>query len=176
MASCERGHGSPSCPPRRAHTVVAYGDGSFSSSWAGTEPTPTAKFQKRLARKCRLHMVDEFRTSKLCCSCHGEMRGMPAGGSRLYGVRLCQDTACHRAKWNRDVNGAINIQNRFLEMVRGLPRAPPFCRRCRHFGCSKYAQGATGRCVWPRRGAYLLAPWVQQERSGSHRLVQAHGG
>ena len=112
----------------RPDTVVAYGDGSFSSSWAGTEPTPTTKFQKRLARNCRLHMVDEFRTSKLCCSCHGEMRGMPAGGSRLYGVRLCQDTACHRAKWNRDVNGAINIQNRFLEMVRGLPRAPPFCR------------------------------------------------
>ena len=107
---------------------MAYGDGSFSGSWAGTEPTPTTKFQKRLGRRCRLYMVDEFRTSKLCCACHGEMKGMPAAGSRLYGVRLCQNTACHRTKWNRDVNGALNIQGRFLERVRGLERAPPFCR------------------------------------------------
>ena len=109
-------------------TVVAYGDGSFSGSWAGTEPTPTTKFQKRLGRRCRLYMVDEFRTSKLCCACHSEMKGMPAAGSRLYGVRLCQNTACHRTKWNRDVNGALNIQGRFLERVRGLERASPFCR------------------------------------------------
>ena len=118
---CEITEGDPT-------TVVAYGDGSFSGSWAGTEPTPTTKFQKRLGRRCWLHMVDEFRTSKLCCACHEEMRGMPTAGSRLYGVRLCSNTACHRTAWHRDVNGALNIQNRFLERMRGQPRPPAFCR------------------------------------------------
>jgi transposase len=74
--------------------------------------------------------VDEFRTSKLCCACHGKMNGkMMKTGKRSYKVRHCENSACHRTFWNRDVNASINILFRFMREVRGEEEPAAFRRQ-----------------------------------------------
>ena len=51
--------------------------------------------------------------SVLCCTCS---------------IRQCENTACHRALWNRDVNAAINILNGLLRDFNGEDHPQTFCR------------------------------------------------
>ncbi len=48
---------------------------------------------------------------------------------RDFGVRLCNDTECNRAMWNRDVNASANILNLLLAWTRGEDKPAAFRRR-----------------------------------------------
>ncbi|DBA73691.1 TPA: hypothetical protein ACH3X2_009671 [Trebouxia sp. C0005] len=62
----------------RKDTVVAYGDAKFSSSCCkGNPSTPTVSLRRKVGHCCQVYDTDEFRTSKLCCSCKTAMDGMP---------------------------------------------------------------------------------------------------
>ena len=95
----------------------------------GTKPVVQKGLRQKLRGRCMFVDVDEFRTSKLCCACHGEMEGkMLKTGKQSYKVRRCENSACHRTFWNRDVNASINILFKLLRFVQGEDEPAAFCR------------------------------------------------
>ena len=108
--------------------LVAYGNAAMHAV-KGTKPVLQKGLRQRLRGRCMFVDIDEFRTSKLCCACHGEMEGkMLKTGKRSYKVRRCENSACHRTFWNRDVNASINILFRLLRSVRGEEEPAAFRR------------------------------------------------
>lgn len=108
--------------------LVAYGNAAMHAV-KGTKPVLQKGLRQRLRSRCMFVDIDEFRTSKLCCACHGEMDGkMMETGKRSYKVRRCENSACHRTFWNRDVNASINILFRLLRSVRGEEEPAAFRR------------------------------------------------
>ena len=53
--------------------VMAYGDWSRSSQMKHFVPTKGVGLRKLIAKKFTTVLVNEFRTSKLCCGCHKEL-------------------------------------------------------------------------------------------------------
>jgi len=74
-------------------TVVAFGDGMFSSSSRGHAAAPVKGLRSRLRQHCRVVDVDEFRTSKLCSDCHSEVEEWH-GLQRVHSVRICTNQSC----------------------------------------------------------------------------------
>ena len=74
---------------------------------------------------------DEFRSSKLSVCCHTELQSLrdPATGESSWGLRICQNNACPRRVWERNVSAAIDILYLFLEFARGKRRPQAFRRR-----------------------------------------------
>lgn len=109
--------------------LVAYGNAAM-HNMRGTRPVVQKAFRRKLARRCMLVDVDEFRTSKLCCCCSLAMKGKLMEGvkRRSYGVRHCENSACHRTYWNRDVNAAINILRKCLRFLNGEEEPGEFLR------------------------------------------------
>jgi transposase len=103
-------------------TIVALGDGKFAHNSRGHPTTPTKQLRKRLRGKCRLRMVDEWRTSIECSLCR---HSLPKK-TRIWQVKVCPDCLTN---WNRDVNGARNIRAIFLHMNDNDGAKPSrFCR------------------------------------------------
>ena len=110
------------------NVLVAYGNAAMHAV-KGTKPVVQKGLRQKLRGRCMFVDVDEFRTSKLCCACHGEMEGkMLKTGKRSYKVRRCENSACHRTFWNRDVNASINILFKLLRFVQGEDEPAAFCR------------------------------------------------
>lgn len=113
--------------------LVAYGNASL-NNMRGCKPVVQKALHRRLRKRCMLLDVDEFRTSKLCCCCLESMEGKTVycqkeqKTKRLYGVRRCENSACHRTFWDRDVNGAINILMKGLRLLREEEDPQPFSR------------------------------------------------
>ena len=120
------------------HTVLAWGDGDFAHTRRGL-PTAVGGTIERFIKTHypgRLRITPEFRTSCLCAACHhynknlvhgfvkrrngqfARTGGTPAGRlipRKIHGVLQCKH--CH-ARWNRDVNGAVNIGMLYLSIAR----------------------------------------------------------
>ena len=121
---------------RRSNVVVAYGAAKFNPSMRGNAPAPNARIARGLERLVgvKVAYVDEFRTSKLCCTCHNELAPLqstnhaeslpqvpiqPPQAPRQHGYHgtlQCTNYNCraHGKPWNRDVNAAINMASLFL--------------------------------------------------------------
>ena len=67
--------------------------------------------------RVRLHLVDEFCSSKLCCRCDAELfkpKDRRTGGA-IWGMRVCQHCDI---TWNRNTNAAHNILRAHLDPER----------------------------------------------------------
>ncbi len=104
-------------------TIVALGDASFAHNSRGHASTPTKQLRKRLQGRCRLRMIDEYRTSIACSLCDGTLPKR----TRKWQVKVCQDICL--TSWNRDVNAARNIRAIFLEMNSNAGERPWSFRR-----------------------------------------------
>ena len=101
-------------------TIVGVGNWSAQDRGGimrGTPPGPWIRFLRRLRRVCRVVVVDEHRSSKLCCACHATLHAhqyvrVRRGEEKLMDVwdtKRCVNKACKVNVVNRDVNGAANI-------------------------------------------------------------------
>ena len=131
-------------------TVLAWGDGKFPHNMRGHAPGVGKTIERFLKVHYATHMrvTPEHNTSCLCANCHKPNKtmvhgialrrnGQPARVGRvatgaliprtIHGLLQC--TNCH-TRWNRDVNGAINIAHVFFSIAaHPLGRAPlPFRR------------------------------------------------
>jgi hypothetical protein len=130
-------------------TVVAFGDGSFSSSMRGHRSAPIRKLRQRLvtiAKKSanmRVVHMPEHRTSKLCSACHRDVRGWhPLGDPSKHEFNNKQwdeehvraikqiehkSRLCPHCKvcWDRDVNSARNMVQHTLRLLcrKPIPKA-----------------------------------------------------
>jgi len=99
--------------------VIGYGDWSESHHRKYHEPVKGVGFRKLFRRAgYEVVLVDEYRTSHYCCSCKlptsycREEKSPPGSTSKVgwchkvHGLLRCE--TCMK-RWNRDINGAINI-------------------------------------------------------------------
>ena len=100
---------------QKENVVIALGDADMRGNMRGLPPVMSTTWVKHLMRCTMVVMVNEFRTSKLCCGCHKVMHQQ----KNCFRVKRCLNSDCSRGFWNRDVNAAINILNLFLWAVRG---------------------------------------------------------
>ncbi len=100
---------------QKENVVIALGDADMRGNMRGLPPVMSTTWVKHLMRCTMVVMVNEFRTSKLCCGCHEVMHQQ----KNCFRVKRCINSDCSRGFWNRDVNAAINILNMFLWAVRG---------------------------------------------------------
>ena len=123
-------------------TLVAFGAANACSTGFGYAPAPQERLRRRLAKLhgAQVFLVDEFRTSQLCCRCHGRLdkvtvrnyvRGKPKR-FQPHGLRRCP--TCHNEKdaplhCHRDVNAAHNILNCFLSEASRGQRPEAFSRQ-----------------------------------------------
>ena len=56
------------------------------------------------------------------------MRPLVIDGEQSWSLRVCQNNACPRNVWDRNVSAAINILHLFLEYAKGRRRPAPFRR------------------------------------------------
>ena len=93
---------------------VYYGDWSRRDQMAGCDPSPTIGLRKALRKRFNVTDVDEYRTSKTCNRCLGELSKYRKRDSRWSYSRLCCTNCGHlndRSKRfvDRDQNAAANI-------------------------------------------------------------------
>ena len=100
---------------QKENVVIALGDADLRGNMRGVPPVMSTTWVKHLLRSTVVVMVNEFRTSKLCCGCHEVMHQQ----KNCFRVKRCLNSDCSRGFWNRDVNAAINILNLFLWAVCG---------------------------------------------------------
>lgn len=132
MKNFERIFGNPE------EVVVCFGDWEQKHQMKYKEPT-IGKGTRNLFRryKYKVFLVDEFRTSCKCFSCHGDCkkfmktkdpRPFKDGSLRLvHGLLRCKNVNCS-CFWNRDCNGASNIYTCAFNALNGLER-PEYLKR-----------------------------------------------
>ena len=128
------GMGLGSAAERKRRVFVSYGQAKFSPTGRGEMAVPTTSAFKACSRMWHTHLVDEFRTTKVCHDCLGELVNvrshhvireigmMPPQQVKVNNRNLkrcpnaCKYTLCHRHSRhrscvlkNRDLNAAKNI-------------------------------------------------------------------
>lgn len=108
-------------------TLVAFGAANACSTGFGYAPAPQERLRRRLAKLhgARVFLVDEYRTSQLCCKCSRRLEAVTVRNWRRgemkrvqpHGLRRC--SSCHNEKGaplycHRDVNAAWNMLHIFL--------------------------------------------------------------
>lgn len=128
--------------PGQRGTLVAFGAANACSTGFGYAPAPQERLRRRLEKihGARVFLVDEFRTSQLCCKCHQQLEKVTVqqrvrGKLRRFqphGLRRC--ATCHNEKGaplycHRDVNAAKNILACFLSKATLGQRPEVFTRQ-----------------------------------------------
>ena len=132
--------------PSGQRTLVGFGDWSNQDAGGLIKKSPSGPvlgLRRELSKRCTVRLVDEFRTSKLCRWCHECTRNMrrkvptpitpgesPGGftHTQVHAVLHCGTNGCRGTTMNRDVNGASNILQCFLSVVRTGTRPAGFQR------------------------------------------------
>ncbi|CAM9157688.1 unnamed protein product, partial [Phaeothamnion confervicola] len=99
--------------------VIFFGNGQFGHHSAG--PCPRKKVLRELSARALVLLIDEYNTSKCCCSCGEKLK-------QTYGSRVfrCESQTngipCRISGIDRDVNASVNIAICGILMLRGLVR------------------------------------------------------
>lgn len=115
---------------------IAYGDWSRSTHMKHFVPTKGIGLRKLIARRFVLVMVNEFRTSKLCCHCHKELFHLHVQKDnktkKLFRCLVCKECVSSESEKTafitRDLNSAINIRNLAHQWVHFQTRPSVFSR------------------------------------------------
>ena len=115
---------------------MAYGDWSRSSQMKHFVPTKGVGLRKLIANKFTTVLVNEFRTSKLCCGCHKELCHLRVKQNdttkKLFRCLVCNECESSESKQpvfvTRNLNSALNIRHLTCRSIVGLKRPVPFCR------------------------------------------------
>ena len=73
-----------------SRTVIAFGNGGFSSTSRDHASGPVKQLLWELRKRCRVRIVDEYRTSKICSLCNKRFHAR----QKFWSVRLCKNIGC----------------------------------------------------------------------------------
>ena len=116
--------------------VIAYGDWSRSSQMRHFMPTKGVGMRKLIAKRFCTVSVNEFRTSKLCCKCYGQLQHLyvesDARKKKVFRCLICPECESSESKQptfvTRDLNSALNIRQLALKWITEKTRPVAFCR------------------------------------------------
>jgi archaellum component FlaD/FlaE len=144
----------PGDHPDRVTCTVAYGAARFPSCARGTAPIAARGFLRFLQLKCEVVMVDEYRTSKVCSACNGELKQMRRTvwdakerkwrRRSIWAVKVCQD--CNTV-WDRDRNASINIRRIYRSIRDKGVRPRPFRPRAAVAAAAQQPHAASRRTL-----------------------------
>ena len=120
----------------RRKVLLAYGSANVGSCVRGNPPIAAKAFRRHCKQRCKVVMIDEFRTSRVCSACEGDLVQMTGKvqdkktkewkrNRPIWAVQVCQDCG---TVWNRDRNASINILRIFNTLQSRGERPLPFCR------------------------------------------------
>lgn len=121
-------------------SIIAFGDWSQSTQMKYKEPSKGKSF-RNLFRKAgyKVYLVDEFRTSKMCCNCKDENgiceKFLKINSPRPWKAK--EEILCHglvkcktcKTMFNRDLNSSINIRRIAENALNGLERPKYLSRK-----------------------------------------------
>lgn len=126
----------------KQNTLVGFGDYSQQHGLVKNHPTtPILKLKKELHRYCKVVEIDEYKTSKVCSSCHEDItlyrnrvyrkkqgiREEKARMSSVHSVVRCRHNECSLCCMDRDINASKNILHLLELQYEG--KARPKCFR-----------------------------------------------
>ena len=113
----------------KSKALIGFGDWSNQkdSIIKGHRRGPIVALKRELKKWCKLCVVDEFRTSKLCCKCHNETEKMSYNNIKINSVLRCKNNECGTVI-DRDINGCKNIYNILKNALEGKERPKAFLR------------------------------------------------
>ncbi|CBN80330.1 n/a [Ectocarpus siliculosus] len=132
----QRSSAEPLSPERRKELlkkirdkkrVVFFGNGQFGHGARGA--CPRKALIRALGVLCPVVLVDEFRTSKCCCSCGVPLKQVD--GSRVFrcSSQMDEGQSCSVKFIDRDTNGSANIGVCGVFQLLGLKRPSFLCRK-----------------------------------------------
>jgi hypothetical protein len=97
--------------------TIYYGDGAFSSTMKGKRPVPTVKLYEICRKHHKTYDTDEYRTTKICSTCHGELEYVKGlikkdsegkqGLKNIRGLQWCRNQVCCKIPFkSRDPDAA----------------------------------------------------------------------
>ena len=133
--------------------VIAYGDWS-SSQMRHFVPTMGVGMRKLIAKRFCTVSVNEFRTSKLCCNCFGQLQHLyvekrekkesdDAKKKKVFRCLICPECESSKSKnkqptfVTRDLNSALNIRQLALKWMSEKTRPEAFCRETNVTGLAR---------------------------------------
>lgn len=128
----------------KSNIVVVFGAAKFPTTCRGDISGPLVSLVKRLARYCRVMLIDEFRTSKKCHRCEGDVEGraLPQRVSKKEaGYDIINKSAPMRTPWalrwcrapqcskfiQRDLNACLNFEKIVHASIAGKTYTRPQC-------------------------------------------------
>jgi hypothetical protein len=113
---------------------VLIGFGNWSSQKdsiiRGHQRGPVVGLKRELKKWCNLVLVDEYKTSALCCRCYSDTKKISYNNVTVNSVLRCTNNECGIVI-DRDVNGSKNIFNLLMHGLERKPRPEAFCRQIR---------------------------------------------
>lgn len=116
--------------------VIAYGDWSRTTQIKHFMPTKGIGLRKLIAKRFQTISINEFRTSKLCCKCHGELCHLQVKkdekNKKVFRCLVCKGCASSESKQTifvtRDLNSANNIRQLAIHWLNERKRPDVFNR------------------------------------------------
>jgi hypothetical protein len=119
----------------RRNVVLAYGSANVGSCVRGNPPIAAKAFHRQCQQRCKVVLIDEYRTSKVCSACDGDLEQMKGKvqdkatqewkRKSIWAVQVCQGCG---TVWNRDRNASINML-RIFHSLRSTGERPVQFRR-----------------------------------------------
>ena len=125
--------------------IVAYGNWSRTTQMKHFVPTKGVGMRRLISRHFETVLIDEFRTSKLCCNCSKELshvkvkRGEQGESKKkLYRCLVCEECESSKSEkqrvfLTRDLNSAVNIRRLACDWISNQTRTPGFSRGAPEF-------------------------------------------
>ena len=117
--------------------LVAYGDWSRTTQMRHFVPTKGVGMRRLISRHFETVLINEFRTSKLCCICAKELSyvqiGQKGSKKKLFRCLVCEKCESSESKkkrvfFTRDLNSALNIRRLACDWINKQTRPVEFCR------------------------------------------------
>ena len=130
--------------------VIGYGDWSNDKQMKHLIPSSNIGLRRKIEKKYKVFLVNEYCTSKLCSCCNQELKNYkmtekdikkyeanhknPLKKEELIKHRLLVCSGCSSSEnkksmfWNRDINACVNMLKLSKEWINNKSRNPLFCR------------------------------------------------
>ena len=116
--------------------LVAYGDWNRTTQMRHFVPTKGVGMRRLISRHFDTVLINEFRTSKLCCNCEKELSYVKieqeGSKKKLFRCLVCEECERYESKkrvfLTRDLNAALNIRRLAWDWISSQTRPGAFSR------------------------------------------------
>jgi hypothetical protein len=135
---------------KKEDIVIGYGDWSNDKQMKHLIPSSNIGLRRKIEKKYKVFLVNEYCTSKLCSCCNKELKNYKMSNEDIkkyenkhrkqlnkedltkHRLLVCSGCSSSENKkstfWNRDINACVNMLKLSREWINNKTRNPLFCR------------------------------------------------